>query len=106
MIENRIYKAGRPTTGFRRGEKITDPAEVQVGEMLIGVSHQFQAQNLYRVTEHKGDRFYVVYVQLNGRKADGDAMCVWQFNLTLPGEEWFRAVPSHQRPRCPTEIHS
>lgn len=91
MRQTRIYKAGRPTTGFRRGEKITDPAEVKVGDKLIGVSHQFKAENLYRVTEHKGDRFHVVYIQPNGREADGDEMCVWAFNLTLPGQEWFRA---------------
>ena len=69
MKPARIHKAGRPTTGFRRGTKITDPAEVQVGDTLIGVSHQFKAENLYRVTTHKGDRFYVVYVQPNGQKA-------------------------------------
>lgn len=89
---SRIYKAGRPTTGLRRGEKITDPAEVQVGDKLIAVSHQFKAENLYRVTEHKGDRFTVVYIQLDGRKADGDEMCVWAFNLRLPAQEWFRVV--------------
>ena len=94
MKPARIYKAGRTTTGFRRGTKITDTAEVQVGDTLIGVSHQFKAENLYRVTTHKGDRFYVVYIQPNGQKADGDEMCVWAFNLTLPGQEWFRAVRS------------
>ncbi len=59
MSTNRIYTAGRPTTGFRRGKKIIDTAEVQVGDTLIGVSHQFKAENLYRVTGHKGDRFTV-----------------------------------------------
>ena len=93
MSQARIYEAGRPTTGFRRGKKITDPAEVQVGDTLIGVSHQFKAENLYRVTDHKGDRFTVVYIEANGRKADGGEMCVWAFNLTLPGQEWFRAEP-------------
>ena len=92
MRQTRIYKAGRPTTGFRRGDKITDTAEVQVGDKLICVSHQFTAENLYRVTKHKGDRFYVIYIQPNGQKADGDEMCIWAFNLTLPGQEWFRAV--------------
>jgi hypothetical protein len=87
-----MYKAGRPTTGFRRGKKIIDTAEVHVGDKLIGVSHQFKAENLYRVTAHKRDRFTVIYIEPNGRKADGDEMCVWEFNLTLPGQEWFRAV--------------
>jgi hypothetical protein len=91
MKQNRIYKAGRPTTSYHRGEKITDPAKVQIGDTLIGVSHQFEAENLYRVTDHKEDRFQVVYVQPNGRNADGGEMCVWAFNLTLPGQEWFRA---------------
>jgi hypothetical protein len=89
---SRIYKAGRPTTGFRRGQKITDTAEVHVGDKLIGVSHQFKAQNLYLVTAQMKDRFLVVYIKPNGRKADGDEMCIWAFNLTLPGQEWFRAV--------------
>ncbi len=92
MRQARIYKAGRPTTGFRRGTKITDPAEVQVGDTLIGVSHQFEAQNLYRVTNHKGDRFTVIYIKPNGSKADGGEMCVWGFDLTAPTQEWFRAV--------------
>ena len=92
MKPTRIYQAGRPTTGFRQGTKITDTAEVQVGDTLIGVSHQFKAENLYRVTTHKGDRFYVVYIQPNGQKADGDEICIWAFNLALPAQEWFRAV--------------
>jgi hypothetical protein len=92
MKPNRIYKAGRPTTGFRRGEKIAAPSEVQIGDDLIGVSHQFSAENLYRVTGQKADRFHVVYIQPDGQKADGGEMCVWAFNLTLPGEEWFRAA--------------
>lgn len=92
MPQTRIYKAGRPTTDFRRGTKITDTAEVQVGDTLICVSHQFKAENLYRVTTHKGDRFSVVYIQPDGQKADGGEMCVWAFNLTLPAQEWFRAV--------------
>lgn len=75
-----------------RGEKTTDPAEVHVGDKLICVSHQFNAENLYRVTAHNGDRFNVIYIEPNGRKADGGEMCVWAFNLTLPGQEWFRAV--------------
>jgi len=91
MPQTRIYQAGRPTTGFRREKKITDTAQVQVGDTLIGVSHQFKAENLYRVTDHKGDRFSVVYIHPNGRTADGGEMCVWAFNLTLPGQEWFRA---------------
>jgi hypothetical protein len=77
MKQNRIYKAGRLTTGFHRGEKITDPTEVLIGDKLIGVSHQFQAENLYQVTDHKKDCFQVVYIQPNGRKADGGKMCVW-----------------------------
>ncbi len=93
MKQSRIYNAGRPTTGFRRGKKIFDTAEVQVGDTLIGVSHQFQAENLYPVTDHKGDRFSVVYIHPNGRKADGDEMCIWEFNLTMPAQEWFRAEP-------------
>ena len=92
MRQTRIYKAGRPTTGYRRGKQILIPAEVQVGDRLIGVSHQFEAENLYRVTDHQGDRFTVIYILPNGRKADGGEMCVWAFNLTLPTQEWFRAV--------------
>ena len=94
MRQSRIYKAGRPTTGFRRGEKITDPTEVHVGDKLIALSHKFKAENLYRVTDHKGDRFTVIYIEPDGRKADGGEMCVWGFDLTGPGEEWFRAVQS------------
>jgi hypothetical protein len=96
MKPTRIYKAGRPTTGFRRGEKITDPAEVHVGDKLIALSHRFKAENLYRVTAHKGDRFYVVYIQPDGRNADGGEMCVWGFDLTAAREEWFRAVATQQ----------
>jgi hypothetical protein len=96
MTQARIYEAGRPTTGYCRGEKIADPGEVQIGDTLIGLSHQFRTENLYRVTGHKGDRFSVAYINPNGQKADGGEMCVWGFNLTGPGEEWLQAVATQK----------
>ncbi len=90
----RVYGAGRPTTGFRRGRQIRDPSEVQVGDILIGLSHQFKSQNLYRVTRTKLDRFFVVYVKPDGSECLGEIgeMCIWGFDLSEESKEWFRAA--------------
>jgi hypothetical protein len=91
----RVYSAGRPTTGFRRGRRIRDPFEVQVGDVLIGLSHQFRAQNLFRVTKVGLGRFYVVYINPDGTERIGEIgeMCVWGLELARKSKEWFRAVP-------------
>ena len=49
MKSDRTYKAGRETTGWRKGERVTRVEQVKVGMMLIMDSHQFKATNLVKV---------------------------------------------------------
>lgn len=49
MKAERTYKAGRETTGWRKGERVTSLAQLRAGDILIKDSHQFKATNLVRV---------------------------------------------------------
>ena len=87
----RTYAKGRPTNGWERGELITTFADLQHGELLIHVSHQFQAENLIRIVPlpeefvgHKdaGRIFYYEYVNCHTlQRSDGDAMACWDWEL-------------------------
>jgi hypothetical protein len=96
----RTYEKGRPTTGWRKDQRITSPEQVQLGDVLIGVSHQFKAENLYLViptphppTPHDDQGFYVRYARpdLSPEFADFQPQWVWEFMLAGP-DEWYRGI--------------
>lgn len=92
----RIYEQGRSTEGWERGELVKEVSQVNVNDVLIGVSHQFEAENLYRVAEVHDDKFYVVYVAVDGKSPAQYSevqglMCVWHFELNWESKEWFFA---------------
>jgi len=87
----RTYAKGRPTNGWERGELITTLADLQPGDVLIRVSHQFQAENLIRVvplpegfSPINSDRgFYYEYVDCrNCERSDGSLMFCWDWEFT------------------------
>ena len=100
----RTYLAGRPTNGWGRGERITDPAQVKPGDVLISVCNQFQAENLVRVLPREltvpagFDYEYVDYSTLN--RSDSGTMFCHGFELTGQTYEYYRAIdrrPGHRR---------
>jgi hypothetical protein len=97
--EARIYERGRSTSGWTRGEPITRPDQLKPGDLLIAVSHQFQAENLIRVVVSPipiPDLFYCEYVTPDTlRRSDHEEMAVWDHELAEPHrKEFFRAVPT------------
>jgi hypothetical protein len=92
----RTYDKGRPTKGWARGEQITDAAQVKPGDVLIALSHQFQAENLVRVLTR--DRPFPVgfdyeYVDCKTlRHSDGWTMFCHNFELGGPQHTYYRAI--------------
>ena len=95
----RTYEKGRRTTGWRKGKRITSPEQVQPGDVLIGVSHQFKAENLYVVIEspfppgpHHGQGFYVRYALPDLAPEFPDFQPQWVWDFQLDGQnEWYKA---------------
>jgi hypothetical protein len=82
----RTYAKGRLTNGWERGELITTSADLQPGDVLNHVSHQFQAENLIRVVllpdgfsgHNLGRLFHYEYVDARTlARSDGDGMACW-----------------------------
>jgi len=80
----RIYAKGRPTTGWRKDERITSPQQVKPGDVLIGVNHQFEAENLYVViaspyppSPHAAEGCYVRYAQPDLAPTRTDSQPQW-----------------------------
>ena len=100
-IRGRTYEKGRPTTGWRKGERITSPQRVKPGDVLIGVNHQFKAENLYLViplphpqSSHDDQGFYVRYVQPDLTLTLTDSQPQWIWGFQWEQDEWFKATPS------------
>ena len=95
----RTYKMGRSTTGWRKGNRITRPEQVKPGDVLIGVSHQFKAENLYLVIPspwppfpHDDQGFYVRYAKLDLSPEFSDFEPQWVWDFMLAGSsEWYKA---------------
>lgn len=109
---DRVYDAGRSTAGWRRGEPITTLTQLHVGDVLIQVSHRFEAENLLRVTGFRqmvdGERriiaqaegcdgFECLTVYSHTLESRQDPVWyVWDFALEPKFhhmEAWYRAVP-------------
>jgi hypothetical protein len=97
----RIYAKGRPTTGWRKDERITSPQQVKPGNVLIGVNHQFEAENLYVVipsphppSPHDDEGFYVRNAQPDLTLTPTDFQPQWIWGFQLSQDEWFKSIPS------------
>lgn len=94
----RTYEQGRSTTGWRKGRRITKPMQVNPGDVLIGVSHQFRSENLFVAISpsnklHQANGFGVLYVKPDLTLTDSDRQpqWVWDFELMDSECEWFQA---------------
>jgi hypothetical protein len=95
--DNRIYKKGRSTVGWTKGERITRLDQLKPGDLLISVSHQFQAENLVRVVVNPSpipSVFYCEYVTPDTlRRSDHEEMAIRDFELAgSDRKDFFRAV--------------
>ena len=95
----RIYDKGRPTTGWCIGQRIASPEQVKAGDVLIGVSHQFKAKNLFVVipspypkSPHDDEGFYVRYAQPDLKPLYTDFEFQWAWEFELKQNEWYKAV--------------
>jgi hypothetical protein len=95
----RIYDKGRPTTGWHKGERITRPEQMKTNDVLIGVSHQFKAENLYVAipspdpeSPHQDDGFYVRYAQPDLKPTHTDFQPQWVWIFELEQNDWYKAV--------------
>lgn len=98
MKAARAYKAGRPTTGWRKLERITNLNQVAPGAVCIMDSHQFEATNLVMVESvtdvPKG--FDYRYARTDGA-AMGALMFTHEFELAGDAVEFFRAERASKR---------
>jgi hypothetical protein len=91
---DRTYKAGRPTTGWTKGKKVTDIVKLIPGTVLIDVSHQFKAENLIVIVRpNKGftkrdDIVYYKWMTPKGKRynINGDTAALWDWELTGQNE--------------------
>lgn len=89
----RTYDKGRSTEGWEKGAPVRDAFHIKPGTVIIGVSHQFKAENLYKVVPKPkdyqdmgpGEGFYVKYVETDGvtpHRYDGERLqWVWAAEL-------------------------
>lgn len=96
---NRMTGGTSPIHGWEQGEKIRDIANVKVGDLMLEVSHQFQAQNMVRITSlskrdfQKDEICYGIFVNpdmTSNPRMGGDAeMAIWQSDFRHPLREYF-----------------
>jgi hypothetical protein len=96
--DGRIYAKGRSTEGWRRGERVTSLDQLQEGTVLVSVSHQFEAENLIRITatnspanQVRRQIVYWAYVSPELEMLE-DGGAIWEFELKGPIREYFLAV--------------
>lgn len=98
----REYKNGRDTDGWAQTNKVRAISDVAAGDILVALSHRFQAQNLVKVVRIAGtpdrldspNKFYICYSDIAGNVNDPREMCVWEHELAPspePSDEYFKA---------------
>jgi len=90
----RIYEGGRDTGRWTRGEKITSMTDIEVGDVLYEVSHQWSADNLIRVTGRStvhADSFYARHLNADLSSA-GHEWLLWAFEHKRGGFEVYKVV--------------
>lgn len=104
----RIYRAGRPTIGWRRGERVTRLTQLRKGTRIICVSHKHKCENLAVVTVRyphlhlgiKDDQIlYAAWATGRSGKRTGEPeFAIWHYELARhhnpgrTGEHYFIAV--------------
>lgn len=102
------YVRGSGIGSFRAGQPITRPLQVKGGDLLVAVSHAFQAINLLRVTSiaPDGSRLYGTFADPENpsrpRLGSDREQCVWDFTMA-GGSEYFIALPSNTEKAPPCE---
>ena len=90
----RAYQRGRPTDGWLLGDRLTSVDQAKAGDVLIGITHHFKAENLYRVLDVQAELFHACYVEPDGVTPSGSdgglITAVWGFQLAQ--EEWYKAT--------------
>ncbi len=93
---------GRGFGSFTKGEKVTSLLDMKYGEMLLEYSHQFDSQNIIRITNVRphdftdpGEIIYARFVNpQNPSEFAGIEFAIWDFELsgkTLRYDLW-RAI--------------
>lgn len=85
----RTYLDGRSTLGWCKGQKVTKYSTLKPGMLLIMVSHQFQADNLIKITPPPALRIdsdvcYYVYAKPDGKPTGESAMALWKHEVEGP----------------------
>jgi hypothetical protein len=93
----RQYEGGRSTKGWHKGEKVTGIAKLEVGTILIAVSHQFEAENLVAIIPTPNELpqcsiRYWRYVQPDGKPTGEPEAALWEWELTVASGEYFIAA--------------
>ena len=98
-----IKRGGTPNiTGWVRGDRLTSLADVNVGDILLNICDQFDAQNLVRITRLGNDivsRDEIAYgmfcdpVNVATTRAPGDhEFSIWEFELRGTRQAYYRAT--------------
>jgi hypothetical protein len=108
-LKGRLYRKGRPTKAWAKGERVRSLADVQPGDYLISVCHQFKSENLlivtgietrmsrtiqYRYADHRTGR------QLTGAQHGPPyGMACWDFELAADDArtEFYKAIDYRSR---------
>jgi len=88
-----------PIQGWDQGDKIRSISGVKVGDLMLQVDHQFQAQNMLRITSLSRTDFqrnqicYGIFVNpdmTSDPRMGGDSeMAIWDYDFQHPRREYF-----------------
>ncbi|MFP3637582.1 hypothetical protein [Paraburkholderia sp. SIMBA_054] len=98
-----VKSGGTPNiTGWSQGDRLTSLSDVKVGDVLLNISDQFDAQNLVRITRTGNDivsRDEIAYgvfcdpVDVANTRARGDLeFSIWSFELQGTRQAYYRAI--------------
>lgn len=95
----RTYEKGRPIIGWFKGKRLRTAEGLKAGQVLIMVSHQFQAENLVKVVRPPKKMllggFMYVYASPNGKPTadpqNADGMFLHEHELGMDHVEVFLA---------------
>ena len=93
MTQERIYTKGSNTEGWKRGKKLTELADAEMGMALIRVGHDVQEERLYQVVDCGATFFSVQPMNESGEVLQLENIIgVHSYDLNRPAlAEWFFA---------------
>lgn len=92
MSGARQYLGGLPFEGWKRGPKIWRLDQLEVGNVLISVSHQYRTESLIKVVEVKPNGYYCLPLDADLKPADRTRIFCWDFDVASESHECFLAV--------------